>query len=55
MSTRDVAAELHVSPKTVQYHLTRIYAKFGVRSRTRLIARRNDDRLARPDPGHGSL
>lgn len=55
MSTRDVAAELHVSPKTVQYHLTRIYAKFGVRSRTELIARRNDDRLARPDPGHGSL
>ncbi|WP_226359734.1 LuxR family transcriptional regulator [Pseudonocardia sp. ICBG1142] len=55
MSTRDVAAELHVSPKTVQYHLTRIYAKFGVRSRTELIARRNDDRLARPDPAHGPL
>ncbi|WP_433802261.1 LuxR C-terminal-related transcriptional regulator [Actinomycetospora sp. CA-084318] len=36
MSNKDVAAELQVSPKTVQYHLTRIYTKVGVRSRTEL-------------------
>ena len=40
LSNREVAAELYVSPKTVQYHLTRIYAKLGVRSRTELAALR---------------
>ncbi len=38
LSNREVAAELYVSPKTVQYHLTRIYAKLGVRSRVELAA-----------------
>ncbi|MCD2189579.1 helix-turn-helix domain-containing protein [Actinomycetospora soli] len=36
MSNKDVASELQVSPKTIQYHLTRIYTKVGVRSRTEL-------------------
>ena len=40
LSNKDVAAELQVSPKTVQYHLTRIYHKLGVRSRTELGALR---------------
>ncbi|MUM04350.1 helix-turn-helix transcriptional regulator [Mycobacterium sp. CBMA 213] len=40
LSNREVAAELFVSPKTVQYHLTRIYAKLGVRSRAELAALR---------------
>ena len=39
-SNKEVAAELFLSVKTVQYHLTRIYAKLGVRSRTELAARR---------------
>ncbi len=38
LSNREVAAELFISTKTVQYHLTRIYAKLGVRSRTELAA-----------------
>ena len=38
LSNREVAAELYVSPKTVQYRLTRIYAKLGVRSRVELAA-----------------
>ena len=38
MSNREVAAELFLSPKTVQFHLTRIYAKLGVRSRSELAA-----------------
>ena len=40
LSNREVAAELYVSPKTVQYHLTRIYAKLGLRSRSELAALR---------------
>ncbi len=38
LSNREVAAELYISPKTVQYHLTRIYAKLGLRSRSELAA-----------------
>ncbi|EGD53368.1 LuxR C-terminal-related transcriptional regulator [Gordonia neofelifaecis] len=40
LTNREVAAELYISPKTVQYHLTRIYAKLGVRSRSELTALR---------------
>ncbi len=40
LSNREVAAELFISPKTVQYHLTRIYAKLGLRSRAELAASR---------------
>ena len=38
LSNHEVAAELYVSPKTVQYHLTRIYANLRVRSRAELAA-----------------
>jgi DNA-binding CsgD family transcriptional regulator len=37
-SNREVATELFLSIKTVQYHLTRIYRKLGIRSRTELAA-----------------
>jgi DNA-binding CsgD family transcriptional regulator len=40
MTNREVASELFVSTKTVQYHLTRIYAKLGIRSRGELAAMR---------------
>ncbi|MBY0287870.1 MAG: LuxR family transcriptional regulator [Mycobacteriaceae bacterium] len=40
LSNREVAAELYVSTKTVQYHLTRIYNKLGVRTRSELAALR---------------
>ena len=36
-SNREVAAELFLTPKTVEFHLTRIYRKLGVRSRTELV------------------
>ncbi|MFP5071738.1 LuxR C-terminal-related transcriptional regulator [Pseudonocardia nantongensis] len=39
VTNREAAAELQVSVKTVQYHLTRIYAKVGVRSRAELAGR----------------
>ena len=36
LTNREVGAELVVSAKTVEHHLSRIYAKLGVRSRTEL-------------------
>ncbi|GGZ50865.1 LuxR family transcriptional regulator [Streptomyces inusitatus] len=37
-SNQRTASELFISVKTVQYHLTRIYAKLGIRSRGELAA-----------------
>ena len=39
LTNKQVATEMLLSTKTVQYHLTRAYAKLGVRSRTELAAR----------------
>jgi DNA-binding CsgD family transcriptional regulator len=38
-SNKEVAAQLFVTPRTVEGHLTRIYAKLGVRSRAELAHR----------------
>ena len=38
-TNREVAASLFLSPKTVEVHLTRVYRKLGVRSRTELARR----------------
>lgn len=35
----EIARELELSPKTVEWNLTRVYRKLGVRSRTELAAR----------------
>jgi DNA-binding CsgD family transcriptional regulator len=35
-TNREVAADLYLSPKTVENYLSRVYAKLGVRSRTEL-------------------
>ena len=40
MTNAEVAARLYVSARTVEAHLTRIYRKEGVRSRSELAARR---------------
>ena len=40
MTNREVASELFLSVKTVQFHLTRVYAKLGIRSRAELAAAR---------------
>lgn len=39
LTNKETAQELFISVKTVQYHLTRIYAKLGVRSRSELAAK----------------
>ena len=44
-SNSEVAAALYVTPKTVEYHLTRVYRKLGLRSRAELVrhfARRDE-------------
>jgi DNA-binding CsgD family transcriptional regulator len=48
MSNRQVASELFISIKTVQFHLTHIYAKLGVSSRAELAAQFRD-----PEPTNG--
>ena len=40
LSNADTARELFISVKTVQFHLTRVYSKLGLRSRTELAAHR---------------
>ncbi len=42
-TNQQVALELFISVKTVQYHLTHVYAKLGVRSRSELAARFRED------------
>jgi DNA-binding CsgD family transcriptional regulator len=39
-SNKEVAAALSLSPKTVEWNLSKVYAKLGVRSRTELATRR---------------
>jgi DNA-binding NarL/FixJ family response regulator len=36
MTNREIAARLSLSAKTVEFHLSNVYAKLGVRSRTEL-------------------
>ena len=38
LSNRDAAAELYLSPKTVEYHLAGVFTKMGVRTRHELAA-----------------
>jgi DNA-binding CsgD family transcriptional regulator len=43
MSNREVAAELYLSPKTIEYHLAHIFAKLGIKTRYQLATRVGSD------------
>jgi DNA-binding NarL/FixJ family response regulator len=43
---REIAERLGLSPKTVEWTLTRVYRKLGLRSRTELAVRVADARAA---------
>ncbi|OCC22115.1 LuxR family transcriptional regulator [Prescottella equi] len=47
-SNKEAAGELFLSVKTIQYHLTRAYAKLGLRSRSELAALFRDRGLSDP-------
>jgi DNA-binding CsgD family transcriptional regulator len=52
-TTRETAAALFLSPKTVEYHLRHVYQKLGIRSREELaqaLAAQDPRRAARPGP-----
>ena len=38
MTTKETAAAIFVSPKTVEYHLGHVYQKLGIHSRNELAA-----------------
>ena|SRR5829696_2736896 len=39
LTNREIATELFLSTKTVEFHLRHVYMKLGIRSRTQLVAR----------------
>jgi DNA-binding NarL/FixJ family response regulator len=45
-TNKQIAAELFLSPKTIEFHLGRVYRKLGIRSRTELAAKVADGALA---------
>jgi DNA-binding CsgD family transcriptional regulator/tetratricopeptide (TPR) repeat protein len=47
-STRDVAAKLFISPRTIEAHLSTIFRKLGVRNRRELSALALDDPVLQP-------
>ena len=51
LSNREAAAQLYLSPKTVEYHLAHAFTKLGVRSRHQLGTRIRDQETQGVSPG----
>ena len=49
-TNREAAASLFVSPKTVETHLGRCYRKLGIRSRTELARRLEEEDVGADRP-----
>jgi DNA-binding CsgD family transcriptional regulator len=52
-SNKEIAAELFLSPKTVEANLSTVYRKLGIRSRSQLYARLQGDARVNTDSGGG--
>jgi DNA-binding CsgD family transcriptional regulator len=50
-SNRDVAAELFLSPRTVEYHLRKVFTKLGISSRSELVRMTFTEELVGSDAG----
>ena len=49
--TRDIAAQLFLAPRTVEFHLGQIYRKLDVRTRAQMIAVLGEAGIGQPaDP-----
>jgi DNA-binding NarL/FixJ family response regulator len=52
LGNKQIAAELGLSPRTVQTHLTNLFAKLGVSTRTEAVLRAVKEGWVRPElPG----
>jgi DNA-binding NarL/FixJ family response regulator len=48
LTNRQIRARIHLSEKTVETHLSRVFAKLGVRGRAAVAARVAEERAAGP-------
>ena len=54
-TNREVAATLFLSPKTIEFHLTHIYRKLDIHSRSELVRRIADDETMRVASASGAV